>query len=240
MIYFEADDGRICLVYDYLGRALVGSTDIPADDPDAVRCDDAEIDYFLDSLRALLPGLALRPRPDRLRLQRHPPAARLGRLDPGPDQPRPLGPGRRARRRPAVPDRLASSAASGPPSAASPRRSPTPSSPASAAAAPSRPATCRSAAAGTSPRRRERARWLADAARDDRPARGRASTRCSSRYGTTALRDRRPRGRWPTRTACRTPPTTASPRSTGSRAASASCISPTSSCAARRSPSPAR
>ena len=30
MIYFEADDGRICLVYDYLGLALVGSTDIPA------------------------------------------------------------------------------------------------------------------------------------------------------------------------------------------------------------------
>ena len=31
MIYFEADDGRICLVFDYLGRALVGSTDTPAD-----------------------------------------------------------------------------------------------------------------------------------------------------------------------------------------------------------------
>jgi glycerol-3-phosphate dehydrogenase len=58
MIYFEADDGRICLVYDYLGRALVGSTDISADDPDTVRCDDAEIDYFLASLRSLLPGLA--------------------------------------------------------------------------------------------------------------------------------------------------------------------------------------
>lgn len=57
MIYFEADDGRICLVYDYLGRALVGSTDIPADDPDTVRCEDAEIDYFLASLRSLLPGL---------------------------------------------------------------------------------------------------------------------------------------------------------------------------------------
>jgi glycerol-3-phosphate dehydrogenase len=57
MVYFEADDGRICLVYDYLGRALVGSTDIPADDPDAVRCDDAEIDYLLASLRSLLPGL---------------------------------------------------------------------------------------------------------------------------------------------------------------------------------------
>jgi glycerol-3-phosphate dehydrogenase len=38
MIYFEADDGRICLVYDYLGLAMVGSTDIKADNPDTVRC----------------------------------------------------------------------------------------------------------------------------------------------------------------------------------------------------------
>lgn len=58
MIYFEADDGRICLVFDYLGRALVGSTDTRADDPDGVRCEDGEIDYFLQSLRSLLPGLA--------------------------------------------------------------------------------------------------------------------------------------------------------------------------------------
>lgn len=57
MIYFEADDGRICLVYDYLGLALVGSTDIKADDPDNVRCDEDEIDYFLASLRSLLPRL---------------------------------------------------------------------------------------------------------------------------------------------------------------------------------------
>jgi glycerol-3-phosphate dehydrogenase len=58
MIYFEANDGRICLVFDYLGRALVGSTDIRAADPDNVRCEDDEIDYFLKSLRELLPGLA--------------------------------------------------------------------------------------------------------------------------------------------------------------------------------------
>jgi glycerol-3-phosphate dehydrogenase len=55
MIYFEADDGRICLVYDYLGLAMVGSTDIKADDPDTVRCEEDEIDYFLASLRSLLP-----------------------------------------------------------------------------------------------------------------------------------------------------------------------------------------
>jgi glycerol-3-phosphate dehydrogenase len=57
MIYFEADDGRICLVYDYLGLALIGSTDIPADNPDTVRCDPQEIDYLLESVRALLPGM---------------------------------------------------------------------------------------------------------------------------------------------------------------------------------------
>ncbi|WP_460927672.1 glycerol-3-phosphate dehydrogenase/oxidase [Shinella zoogloeoides] len=57
MIYFEADDGRICLVYDFLGLALVGSTDIKADNPDTVRCEEDEIDYFLASLRSLLPSL---------------------------------------------------------------------------------------------------------------------------------------------------------------------------------------
>jgi glycerol-3-phosphate dehydrogenase len=57
MLYFEADDGRICLVYAYLGRALVGSTDLPADNPDTVQCESDEIDYLLASLRALLPGM---------------------------------------------------------------------------------------------------------------------------------------------------------------------------------------
>jgi glycerol-3-phosphate dehydrogenase len=61
MIYFEADDGRICLIFPYNGRALVGSTDIPADDPDAVRCEDEEVAYFMESLRRLLPGLEFDP-----------------------------------------------------------------------------------------------------------------------------------------------------------------------------------
>ena len=57
MIYFEADDGRICLVYDFLGKAMVGSTDIKAANPADVHCEPAEIDYFLNALRSLLPGL---------------------------------------------------------------------------------------------------------------------------------------------------------------------------------------
>lgn len=58
MIYFEADDGRICLVFPYEGRVLVGSSDIPANDPDSVSCEADEVAYFLDSLRQLLPGLS--------------------------------------------------------------------------------------------------------------------------------------------------------------------------------------
>ena len=57
MIYFEADDGRICLVFDYLGRALAGSTDIKATNPDTVRCEPDEVEYLLESLRKLLPKL---------------------------------------------------------------------------------------------------------------------------------------------------------------------------------------
>jgi glycerol-3-phosphate dehydrogenase len=56
MIYFEADDRRICLVYECLGLALVGSTDIPADNPDTVLCQDDEVTYLLQSLSSLLPG----------------------------------------------------------------------------------------------------------------------------------------------------------------------------------------
>lgn len=59
MVYFEADDGRICLAFPHLGRVLAGSTDIRADNPDTVACDATEITYFLDSLRALFPALTI-------------------------------------------------------------------------------------------------------------------------------------------------------------------------------------
>ena len=59
MIYFGSSDGRICLVYPFFGKALIGSTDIKADNPDAVVCDDAEADYMLDMVREVFPGLGL-------------------------------------------------------------------------------------------------------------------------------------------------------------------------------------
>ncbi|WP_455854756.1 hypothetical protein [Ensifer canadensis] len=39
MIYYENEDGRICILFPYLGKVLVGSTDIRVDDPETVRCE---------------------------------------------------------------------------------------------------------------------------------------------------------------------------------------------------------
>ena len=57
MAYFEASDGRVCIVYPFMDRVLVGSTDIPVDDPDEVVTEPGEIDYLLEVLRELFPQL---------------------------------------------------------------------------------------------------------------------------------------------------------------------------------------
>lgn len=57
MAYFETSDGRVCIVYPFLDRVLVGSTDIPVDDPDQVATEPAEIDYLLGVLREVFPLL---------------------------------------------------------------------------------------------------------------------------------------------------------------------------------------
>ena len=61
MIYYENEDGRICILFPYLGKVLVGSTDIRVDDPGTVRCEADERDYILQSLAFVLPGVKIRP-----------------------------------------------------------------------------------------------------------------------------------------------------------------------------------
>ena len=61
MIYYENEDGRICILFPYLGKVLVGSTDIRVDDPGTVRCEPDERDYILQSLAFVLPGIKIRP-----------------------------------------------------------------------------------------------------------------------------------------------------------------------------------
>lgn len=57
MAYFEAVDGRVCIVYPFLDRVLVGSTDIPVDDPDQIATEPAEVDYLLEVLGEVFPNL---------------------------------------------------------------------------------------------------------------------------------------------------------------------------------------
>ncbi|WP_417586933.1 glycerol-3-phosphate dehydrogenase/oxidase [Pararhodobacter oceanensis] len=61
MIYFENDDGRICIVFPYLGNVLAGSTDIRVEQTKRVRCEPEERDYILASLRRVFPDIAVSP-----------------------------------------------------------------------------------------------------------------------------------------------------------------------------------
>lgn len=59
MVYFENTDGRVCIVFPYLGKVLAGATDIRVKQAGRVRCEDDERDYILDSLRLIFPRLAI-------------------------------------------------------------------------------------------------------------------------------------------------------------------------------------
>ncbi|RUW28301.1 glycerol-3-phosphate dehydrogenase/oxidase [Mesorhizobium sp. M4B.F.Ca.ET.215.01.1.1] len=57
MIFFENADGRICIMFPYLGKVLVGSTDIRVSEASRVRCEPAEADYILAAARLVFPAI---------------------------------------------------------------------------------------------------------------------------------------------------------------------------------------
>lgn len=57
MLFYENSEGRVCILFPYFDKVLIGSTDIPTSDPDSVRCTDEEIDYILSSVKGVLPHL---------------------------------------------------------------------------------------------------------------------------------------------------------------------------------------
>ncbi|GLQ77604.1 glycerol-3-phosphate dehydrogenase [Mesorhizobium huakuii] len=59
MVYYENEDGRICILFPYLGKVLVGSTDIRVDDPDQARCEEDEQRYMLQSLAFVFPSIKI-------------------------------------------------------------------------------------------------------------------------------------------------------------------------------------
>ncbi len=59
--FFENKDGRIVLIFPLYDRVLVGTSDIPVDDPDAVRCTPEEVQYFLDMIGRVFPAIKVTP-----------------------------------------------------------------------------------------------------------------------------------------------------------------------------------
>ena len=57
--FFENEDGRIVLIYPLYDRVLIGTSDIPMENPDEAFCTDEEIDYFLSLTRRIFPGIRL-------------------------------------------------------------------------------------------------------------------------------------------------------------------------------------
>lgn len=61
MMYFENQDGRICIFFPYFGKVMAGSTDILEDKPDEAICEPHEIDYILASIRQVFPSIDVQP-----------------------------------------------------------------------------------------------------------------------------------------------------------------------------------
>lgn len=57
--FFENDDGRIVLIYPLLDKVMVGTSDIPIDDPDEARCTEEEVDYFFSLVKRVFPAISV-------------------------------------------------------------------------------------------------------------------------------------------------------------------------------------
>ena len=55
--FFENKDGRIVLIFPLGDKVIVGTSDIPVDDPDSVRCTEEEEVYFLELVDRVFPGI---------------------------------------------------------------------------------------------------------------------------------------------------------------------------------------
>jgi glycerol-3-phosphate dehydrogenase len=63
VVYYESKtDGRLVLVIPWMGRYLIGTTDLRFDDdPGEARCDADEMDYLLGEVNELIPSASLTP-----------------------------------------------------------------------------------------------------------------------------------------------------------------------------------
>jgi glycerol-3-phosphate dehydrogenase len=56
-MFFENEDGRITLFFPLLDKVLIGTTDIPINNPEDAICSDEEIDYILSMIDVVFPNI---------------------------------------------------------------------------------------------------------------------------------------------------------------------------------------
>jgi glycerol-3-phosphate dehydrogenase len=55
--FFENKDGRIVLIFPLFDKVIVGTSDLPVEDVDDVKCTEAEVDYFIGLVDRVFPDI---------------------------------------------------------------------------------------------------------------------------------------------------------------------------------------
>jgi glycerol-3-phosphate dehydrogenase len=58
--FFENKDGRIVLIFPLFDKVMIGTSDIPIQDPDNIRCTETEVDYFMEMVGRVFPDIPVR------------------------------------------------------------------------------------------------------------------------------------------------------------------------------------
>jgi glycerol-3-phosphate dehydrogenase len=55
--FFENKDGRIVLIFPLFDKVMIGTSDLPIEDPDSALCTEDEVDYFIKMVGHVFPGI---------------------------------------------------------------------------------------------------------------------------------------------------------------------------------------
>jgi glycerol-3-phosphate dehydrogenase len=55
--FFENKDGRIVLIFPLFDKVMIGTSDLPIEDPDSARCSEDEVDYFIGMVARVFPDI---------------------------------------------------------------------------------------------------------------------------------------------------------------------------------------
>jgi len=58
--FFENKDGRIVLIFPFYDKLIIGTSDLPIDDPDSARCTPEEEQYFIDLVARVFPDIPVK------------------------------------------------------------------------------------------------------------------------------------------------------------------------------------